>query len=53
MNPDNIIVGLAGIAGILTEIALFSNFGGGGFNLIGVGWFNNYIQRIRNTYQKL
>ena len=37
MNPDNIIVGLAGIAGILAEIALFSKFGGGGFNLIAVG----------------
>ena len=37
MNPDNIIIGLAGIAGVLTEIALFSKFGGGGFNLIAVG----------------
>ena len=37
MNPDNIIIGLSGIAGILTEIALFSKFGGGGFNLTMVG----------------
>ena len=37
MNPDNIITGLAGIAGVLTEIALFSKFGGGGFNLTMVG----------------
>ena len=37
MNPDNIIIGLAGIAGVLTEIALFSKFGGGGFNLTMVG----------------
>ena len=37
MNPDAIIKGLAGVAAILTEIALFSAFGGGGFNLIGLG----------------
>ena len=37
MNPDNIIIGLAGIAGVLTEIALFSKFGGSGFNLTMVG----------------
>lgn len=37
MNPDDIITGLAGIGGILAEIALFSKFGGGGFNLIAVG----------------
>jgi phage-related protein len=37
MNPDQIIKGLAGIAGILAEIALFSAFGGGGLNLIGLG----------------
>ena len=37
MNPDDIIKGLAGIGGILAEIALFSKFGGGGFNLIAVG----------------
>ena len=43
LDPDTIIVGLAGIAGILTEIALFSAFGGGGFNLIGVGIGLNVI----------
>ena len=37
MDPDTIIKGLAGIAGILAEIALFSKFGGGGLNLIGLG----------------
>ena len=37
MDPDQIIKGLAGIAGILAEIALFSAFGGGGLNLIGLG----------------
>ena len=37
MNTDNMIKGLAGIAGILAEIALFSAFGGGGLNLIGLG----------------
>ena len=37
MNPDTIIKGLAGIAGILAEIALFSKFGGGGLNLIALG----------------
>ena len=37
MNPDQIIKGLAGIAGILAEIALFSKFGGGGLNLIALG----------------
>ena len=37
LDPDVIIKGLAGIAGILTEIALFSAFGGGGLNLIGLG----------------
>ena len=37
MDPDNIIKGLAGIAGILAEIALFSKFGGGGLNLIALG----------------
>ena len=37
MDPDTIIKGLAGIAGILAEIALFSKFGGGGLNLIALG----------------
>ena len=37
MDTDNMIKGLAGIAGILAEIALFSAFGGGGLNLIGLG----------------
>lgn len=37
MDTDKMIQGLIGIAAILTEIALFSKFGGGGFNLIGVG----------------
>lgn len=37
MDTDKMIQGLIGVAAILTEIALFSKFGGGGFNLIGVG----------------
>lgn len=37
METDNIIRGLAGIAGVLTEIALFAKFGGGGLNMIGLG----------------
>ena len=37
MDPDTIIKGLAGIAGILAEIALFAKFGGGGLNLIALG----------------
>ena len=37
MDPDTIIKGLAGIAGVLAEIALFSKFGGGGLNLIALG----------------
>lgn len=37
LNPDQIIKGLAGIAGILTEIAVFSKFSGGGLNMIGIG----------------
>ena len=52
MNPDNIIVGLAGIAGILTEIALFSKFGGGGFNLIGVGVGLTIISNALETLSK-
>ena len=53
MNPDNIIVGLAGIAGILTEIALFSKFGGGGFNLIGVGVGLTIISNALETLSKV
>ena len=53
MNPDNIMIGLAGIAGILTEIALFSKFGGGGFNLITVGAglviISNAIENLSNA----
>ena len=37
LNPDQIIKGLGGIAGILTEIALFSKFSGGGLDMIGIG----------------
>jgi len=37
METDNIIRGLAGIAGVLAEIALFAKFGGGGLNMIGLG----------------
>ena len=37
LNPDEIIKGLAGIAGILTEIAVFSKFSGGGLDMIGIG----------------
>lgn len=33
METDNIIRGLAGIAGILAEIAIFSKLGGGGFKM--------------------
>ena len=37
MDPDSIIVGLAGIAGILAEIALFGAISAGGFTMIGLG----------------
>lgn len=37
LNPDQIVKGLAGIAGILSEIAVFSKFSGGGLNMIGIG----------------
>ena len=37
METDNIIRGLAGIAGVLAEIALFAKLGGGGLNMIGLG----------------
>lgn len=43
MNPDEIIIGLAGILGILSEIALFSTFSAGGFTMIGVGVGLNII----------
>lgn len=37
METDNIIRGLAGIAGILAEIAIFSKLGGGGFMMVALG----------------
>ena len=37
MKTENIIRGLAGIAGILAEIAIFSKLAGGGFNMIALG----------------
>ena len=37
METDNIIRGLASIAGALVEIALFAKLGGGGLNMIGLG----------------
>ena len=37
METDNIIRGLASIAGVLAEIALFAKLGGGGLNMIGLG----------------
>ena len=37
MKSENIIRGLAGIAGILAEIAIFSKLAGGGFNMIALG----------------
>ncbi len=37
LDPDTIIVGLAGILGILSEIALFSTISAGGFTMIGLG----------------
>ena len=37
LNPDEIIRGLSGIAGILTEIAVFSKFSGGGLDMVGIG----------------
>ena len=43
MDPDTIIIGLAGILGILSEIALFSTFSAGGFTMIGVGVGLNLI----------
>ena len=43
MDPDAIIIGLAGIAGILSEIALFSAISSGGFGMIGLGVALNLI----------
>ena len=43
MDPDSIIVGLAGIAGILAEIALFGAMSAGGFTMIGLGVALNLI----------
>ena len=43
MDPDSIIVGLAGIAGILAEIALFGAISAGGFTMIGLGIALNII----------
>ena len=43
MDPDSIIVGLAGIAGILSEIALFGAISAGGFTMIGLGVALNII----------
>ena len=37
MKSENIIRGLAGIAGILAEIAIFSKLAGGGFNMVALG----------------
>ena len=37
METDNIIRGLAGIAGVLTEIAVFSKLGGSGLNMVALG----------------
>ena len=37
MKSENIIRGLAGIAGILAEIAVFSKLGGGGFKMVTLG----------------
>lgn len=43
MDPDSIIIGLAGIAGILAEIALFGAMSAGGFTMIGLGIALNII----------
>ena len=37
LDPEQIIKGLAGIAGILTEIAVFSKFSSGGLDMVGIG----------------
>mgnify|MGYP002508218317 CR=1 FL=1 len=43
MDPDAIIIGLAGIAGILAEIALFGAISAGGVTMIGLGIALNII----------
>ena len=43
MDPDSIIIGLAGIAGILAEIALFGAISASGFTMIGLGVALNLI----------
>ena len=43
LDPDTIIVGLAGILGILSEIAMFSAISAGGFTMIGLGVALNLI----------
>ena len=43
LDPDTIIVGLAGILGILSEIAMFSAISAGGFTMIGLGIALNII----------
>ena len=43
LDPDTIIVGLAGILGILSEIAMFSAISAGGFTMIGLGVALNII----------
>lgn len=43
MDPDSIIRGLAGVAGILAEIALFSIASPGGIKMIGLGVALNLI----------
>ena len=49
MDPKAIMIGLAGIAGILTEIALFSKFGGSGLNMAVVGVGLNIIGAALKT----
>lgn len=43
LDPDSIIIGLAGIAGILSEIALFGAMSAGGLTMIGLGIALNII----------
>lgn len=43
LDPDAIIIGLAGIAGILSEIALFGAMSAGGVTMIGLGIALNII----------
>lgn len=45
LDPDAIIIGLAGIAGILAEIALFGAISAGGFTMIGLGVALNIIAK--------